>query len=391
MSRILKVMIVLLAIAAMVTPVMAEDRLSLNGQMRVRGFYIDDDTDSTQSLVDQRLRTGGKYSIAEGVSVTFRFDVTEATWGSGTDAYGLRRSDNSSMQWDRAHLDLDFGSFKLRAGQIWAGAGVTNVVDAESNGIQVIAGPVKAFVMLTDDQGSTKAADDYLWAVTYGQKIDTVKFDVVLGGQVGNGGEEVYLVSADVVANLDALTLTGELDYFTGDASSTQDAMGTQLYIAADFAATETVTVGGKAFYALAADTDEAQYTVLGNNFSDWKPLTAILNGNGDIAGERGQKYSRPFSAFESTNGAGVIGINANAKVKATEALSVAGSVSYLMPEDDDMTTTDSAIQIVLASSYEMLKNAYLNATVQYTSYDETDNTKSDNQFLAGVGLFVNF
>ncbi len=392
MSRILKVMIVLLAIAAMVAPAMAEDRLSLNGQMYVRAFYVDDDTDNTASWVDQRLRTGGKYSIADGVSVTFRFDVTEATWGNGGDQFGLRRdsSENyASMQWDRAHLDLDFGSFKLRAGQMWAGAGVTSVVDAESNGIQVVAGPVKAFVMITDDQDGTDNADSYLWAATYGQKVENVKFDVVLGGQKGDAGEEVYLVSADVVAGLDALTLTGELDYFTGDASEGVDAIGTQLYVAADFAATETVTVGGKAFYALAADSDgsEVQYSYLGNNFGDWKPLTAIL---GNIAGEKGQNFSRPFNAFGN---AGLIGINGNATVKATDALSVAGSVSYLMPEDDDdaLTTRDSAVQIVLASSFEMMKNAYLDATVQYTSYDESDDTKSDNQILAGVGLFVNF
>ncbi len=391
MSRILKVMIVLLAIAAMVTPVMAEDRLSMSGQMRVRAFYIDDDTDSTASTIDQRLRTGGKYSIADGVSVTFRFDITESNWGNSVDGFGLRKNDETTtgaIQWDRAHLDLDFGSFKLRAGQQLAGVG-NWTIDVESTGFLVTSGPVKAFVFLTDDQGSTDAADDYVWAFNYGQKMDAVKFDAFVGGQNGSD-ENVYVIGVNASAGFDALTLSGEFAYFTGDASEDVDAMGTQLVLAADFAASETVTVGGKILYAMAADSDgsEVQYSVLGNDFNNWKPLTAILGG---MAGEKGMHFNRPFNAFGN---AGLIGLNGNAKVKATEELSLAGSLSYLMPEDDDdaLTTVDSAVQIVLASSYKLMTNTYLDATLQYTSWDDSDDTaESDNEIVAGAGLFVNF
>ena len=100
MSKFLKIMIVLLTIAAVAAPVMAEDRLSLNGEMRVRGWYIDDGGDSTDSFMDQRLRIGGKLSVAEGVSITFRFDETEATWGNGGSEFGAGRMPQDGMQWD---------------------------------------------------------------------------------------------------------------------------------------------------------------------------------------------------------------------------------------------------------------------------------------------------
>lgn len=400
MSRILKVMIVLLAIAAMVTPVMAEDRLSLNGSMRVRAFYVDNGDDYTESFVDQRLRIGGKLSIAEGVSVTFRFDETEANWGTpnsdGTNRQGVRFIEGETgMQWDRAHLDLDFGSFKLRAGQAYFGAGLTAALDTQDAGIQVVAGPVKAFFVLDsnndtfidrdgngkDDYNGTDSSDDYLVGLTYAQKMDNVKFEILSGLQKADD-EEVYLVGANVVAGLEALTLSAELDYFTGDASATKDAMGTQLYVDAAFAATETVTVGGKVLYALAADSDEVQYSYLGNSFGDWKPLTAILGG---MAGEKGSSYTHPHSKIFKN--AGLIGLNGYAKVKASDDLSLAGSASYLMPEDDDMSpTSDDAFQVVLASTYKLMSNAYLDATAQYTDKDG-----SEEEYVAGMGLFVKF
>ena len=43
--KLLKVAVAALVMAAMVTPVIAEDRLSLNGEMRVRGWHTDFDFD----------------------------------------------------------------------------------------------------------------------------------------------------------------------------------------------------------------------------------------------------------------------------------------------------------------------------------------------------------
>ena len=84
--KMLKVLLAVLVMVAMVTPVIAEDRLSLNGEMRVRGWHQDfdydgDSDDSTDTWGDQRLRIGGKIAVAEGVSITFRTDITESNWG----------------------------------------------------------------------------------------------------------------------------------------------------------------------------------------------------------------------------------------------------------------------------------------------------------------------
>ncbi|MEE4255362.1 MAG: porin, partial [Desulfuromusa sp.] len=171
MSRFLKVMIVLLAIAAMATPVMAEDMLSLGGQMRVRGWYTDyDGDDYTNSWMDQRLRIGGKLSIAEGVSITFRTDITETNWGAnGGNEYGAGRG-GDTQQWDRAHIDLTKGNIHVRAGQQYVGYGLAQTINSQDAGIKVdVSGPVSfsAFWLLDDDNGvdtdDSPVADSYLY------------------------------------------------------------------------------------------------------------------------------------------------------------------------------------------------------------------------------------
>ncbi len=388
MSRILKVMIVLLTIAAMVTPVMAEDRLSLNGQMRVRGWHLDDGGDYTDSYFDQRLRIGGKLSIAEGVSVTFRFDETEAKWGTqrpsdGANRQGVRFIESETgMQWDRAHLDLDFGTFKLRAGQYYAGGfSASDVVNAQDAGFMVTAGPVKAFWQLDSNDGGTDSSDFYLWGVDFGQKIDTIKYNAFVAGHKMND-YEVYLVGADVALNIEAIKVLAEINYFTGDADADTDAMGLQGWADVSFAATEVVTIGGQVYYAIAADDDEVQIDHLGNDFGGWDPLADVGNG---LSNEE-LKIGRPFDLFGDD--AGVMALRGYANVKATESLAIGAGLTYAQPEDDGKTEADSALIAVAGASYDLMANTKLDAIFQYVDVDAPD---TDSAYGVGVGLFVNF
>ena len=177
--KMLKVALVVLVMAAMVTPVIAEDRLSLNGEMRARAWHKDIDPDwndrgdSTETYADQRLRIGGKIAVAEGVSVTFRTDITESNWGSGN-TFGSGRT--GVQQWDRAHIDLTKGSFHLRAGQYYQAYGKTYAFDAQSNGISVDYvigdGSINAFFMLNDDNGGNDQADAFYSGAKYSGKFD---------------------------------------------------------------------------------------------------------------------------------------------------------------------------------------------------------------------------
>jgi hypothetical protein len=241
----------------MATPVMAEDMLSLGGQMRVRGWYTDvDGDDFTTSWMDQRLRIGGKLSVAEGVSITFRTDITEVNWGNGGSEYGSGRM-GSTQQWDRAHIDLTKGNVHVRAGQQYAGFGLAQTINSQDAGLRVdVKGPVafSAFWLLDDQNGTS--SDSYLYAANVGHKTDMYAANIFAGGQTKavSMHENSYMVGVDTVFNLEAVKLAAELDYFTGDASDTVDAVGLQFFLDAGFAASEAMTVGGQFYYAQGAD-----------------------------------------------------------------------------------------------------------------------------------------
>ncbi|MFK5926576.1 MAG: hypothetical protein QM483_08105 [Desulfuromusa sp.] len=392
MSRFLKIAIVLLAVAAMVTPVMAEDMLSLGGQMRVRGWYIGDfddsadGSDATQTWVDQRLRIGGKLSIADGVSVTFRTDITEANWGQGGNTYGAGRT--GVQQWDRAHMDLAFDGFSLRAGQQYIQVGKNTPFNAQDAGFKIAtkgAVPVTAFLMLADANAATKGSptDGFYYGANIGFGADAFKGNFYVVGQdhVSNAFETVYLIGADGTFNMDAFKLVAELDFFTGDAAENTDAFGTQLFLDASIAASETMTVGGQLYYAL-GDDEDAQYAVIGNDFNGWDPLFAHGTGLDDEQIMLG----RPFEFFGDD--AGVIAGRIYVDTKVSDALKLGASFSYLEPEEDSVTEADSAITLAVGMKYAVMAHTSLGVLVEYIDIDEPD---TDADFAAGVGLFVNF
>ena len=416
MSRILKIMIVLLAITAMAAPVViAEDRLTLGGQMRVRTWHKDYDTDHTSTYVDQRLRIGGKLSVAEGVSITFRTDVTEKTWGSAGSEFGSGRMPQDGQQWDRAHLDLDLGDFHVRAGQQYVGYGLAQTINSQDAGIKVSFNNFSSFLLLDDQNGDS--SDSFLFGANYGLKGDNYKANVFFGAQNdshpgvlnlddgtedGSGGEQVYMVGVDMVYNLDAFKIAGEFNYFTGDASEDTDAFGTQFMLDVSMAASETFTVGGQFYYA-AGDDEDRQYTYLGNDFNGYDPLFDI----GTSLSNEQINVNRPFDLGLSIIGSvlangddetkldgaastGVIGGRLYTSFQASEQLNLGASFAYMTPEEDKVFDFDSASFYAVSATYALMSNTSLQAQVNYIDVD-VSGTEVDSALMTGVGLFVNF
>ena len=285
----------------------------------------------------------------------------------------------------RAHLDLDFGNFALRAGQQYVEFGKGVTVNAQEAGLKFTikgAAPVTLFWMLDDTNGSD--SDSYLYGANVGHKTDMYAANVFFAGQTKayTSDEEAYVLGVDATFNLDAVKLTAELDYFTGDYSDSVDVMGTQFMLDAAFAASDMVTVGGQFYYALGADDDEVQYVVLGNDFGGWDPLFDVGTGldNEKIGA------GRPYDVFG--NSSGVMALRGYANVKASDAVGFGVSVLYAEPEEEDNTDADSALGIALGMTYNVMANTSLHAQVEYIDIDEDE---VDSITQAGVGLFVNF
>ena len=446
--KLIKALVALLVVAGLVVPAVAiaEDRLSLSGQMRVRAFHVDvDSADDTQTWANQRLRIAGKIAVAEGVSVTFRTDITESTWGTtgSGNGFGSGRS-GASQQWDRAHMDLTFSNgFHLRAGQQFFGTFGTNAWDSQDNGLLFDFNPgvkVTGFFVVDNNNGSSAdtlqsglivapEGDNFkakLFVVNqskgqyatgqWNANLDTLEdFGVLVADDytLDYTNESVYLIGASGSTMLGPVILFAEVDFFTGDSYTVTfddgvnpvetedlDAMGTQVFLDASMAATDAFTVGAQLFYA-AGDDEDIQYTGLGNRFNGWDPVfdngTSLSNEQMDFSDYGTGSYSLNLNPFDWTNwNAGSVSGKLYGSFKASEDLTIGASAAYLTTEEDDAADAD-AMALSAGVVYSLLPNTTLQAQVQYTdgTFDEIGGEDIDdgdfNVFSAGTGLFVKF
>lgn len=403
MKKMMKALVAVPVLAGLAAvPAIAEERLSLSGEMRVRGWTVDQDVndqDFSETWADQRLRIMGKIKAAEGVFAVFRMDATEARWGRFP-GFGSGRipADGNSMQWDRAYLDVTQGMFNMQAGLIYVGFSPTAAVNAQDNGVQVQvkgAVPFKAFALLDDDgfvaatetTPAIDGGDSFLYGASVSPVFGSVKTEFFAAGY--NGGrtdQDVYAFGAFASVGLGMATLMSEINFFTGDHSETVDATGLQGYLGADLAVTDTITIQPILWYAQAADADERQYVVLGNNgTSDFNGFDPIMDVGTKLSNEQ-ISFGRPYDWTGA--GAGVIGGTLKVFAKVSDALKLGASVGYLNVEDDGVVDADGWA-IAAGGSYAIMDNTSLHFQGQYIAAD-IEGIDADS-FEAGVGLFVTF
>jgi hypothetical protein len=427
--KLLKVLLAALVMVAMVTPVIAEDRLSLSGEMRTRGWHIDrgfdnftdkdgnrvQDPDSTRTYGDQRLRVGGKIAVAEGVSITFRTDITESVWGdrrgsnkSGSNTFGSGRV--GVQQWDRAHIDLSKGNFHLRAGQYYQAYGKTYALDSQNNGLSldyVIGdGTINAFFMVYDDNGLTDngnpKSDAFLSGAKYSGKFDNIALNVFVGNQNNGSEENVTLVGVDVTIPLDAVKIVAEIDVFDGDAKTKNvDAYGTQAMVDASFALSDAFTLGGALYYGQGDDKD-VQYTNIGNGFGGWDPVFDI----GSSLSNEQISYGSPFNiasvdeyegaGFDLTS-AGSVGGRVYTNYKVNDDLILGAAIGHFESEEDKIADIEVSV-LAAGLVYKIMENTSLQLQLQATdgtiNKTKTVAVNGDidfDSFSAGTGLYVKF
>ncbi|MBE9487116.1 MAG: porin [Chloroflexi bacterium] len=390
MSRILKIMVALLAIAAIAAPVMAEDRLSLSGSMQVRGHFYDFDSDidaddESAAWNDQRLRIAGKLSVAEGVSVNFRFDATESEenqsgatpWGN----IGQNTHRRADIQFDKAYLQLEKNDYTFTAGQQYFSQGLIGTVgDHVGTGFILKRSPVALFHTKTVDDDITET-DASLTGAQFSFGNDTMAGKVFgIYDQGTASGDELYALGFSFDSDLEAVNVKGELNYFDGENAAGVDEKGLQLYVDVSAEVNETVTVGGLAIYAKAEDTDDQITRVTGTGFAGFSPQTY---------GYFSTDYSIDFDIFDPSGlNQGSMAGSLYADVKLNDDLSSKFAAMYFTVDDDHTADMDGFI-LNASASYALMANTKLNVGINYMNVDE-DGTDVD-VVQAMTGLYVNF
>jgi hypothetical protein len=404
----------------------AEDRLQLTGEMRVRAWDvstkaitldpnedgdIDDATvkDSDQNWFDQRFRVGATINVADGVKGILRFDFAEDDWGSDNWT-GVRYSNDSELQVDRAYLQVDKGMIGVSAGQQLIYLGNMIAYDNNGTGIKL---DIKTPVVITlgytkederssredeEDDGS-EDLDTYLVNLGYAADAFSVNAFYATMKDGNKDGIEPDVFGVQGSASMGMLSFNAELNIFGGEIGQV-DVMGTQFYGNVEAGIMDNLKLGVDLVYSDGNDTDdEIKITAL-NDWGDW--LIADRGPfNTDIAalGDADVMDPTPFALVDqvldlmglSDAAAGIVGGQAGAigggvyaVFTAMEGLDITGQLMYLSADEDDMVY-DKVMIYNLGVEWMFAPNTTLAA--QYSKTDwSSDIDELDDSYDVIVG-----
>ena len=391
MSKFLKIMIVLLTIAAFAAPAFASD-LSITGQVRVEGYYIDAETDGAgdpEAYFDQRFRVNPVWQVSDDVKAELRVDFGEAQWGSaGLNTIRNNPGNFGQMHIDKAYLKVDKEMFSISAGQQFFGLGNTIAVDHVGTGfIFSLNTPVtfKAMWTKVDENGSftdesslnTEDTDFYAADVGHvGENYSANLFYAMLDDKSTDDNRSVIGLAVDY--NLEAFKIMAELNFYDGDNGAGTDYMGTQAYVDVSTAVSEAMAVGGFFLYA-AGDDEDIQITEI-TDWASWMPETY-----GYLATMQ-YVYGETFNPFGL--GAGIIAPALYATFQASDDLGFKAMAQYIMEEDDAAGEFDG-MNLNVSTKYAFAKNTNLIAQVNY--FDGEANDVDQESLGLWTQLQVNF
>jgi hypothetical protein len=415
-----KLFIVLMAVmftAAFIGEVCAEDRLSLSGTLRVRGFTKTNPSayygamgaeSDDQAYFDQRLRIGGKIDVAEGVAGHFRMDLSEGAWGDGFDLGSggwADASENNEIGLDRAYMTFTKDMVSVKAGQYYSGAGMYHVWDHQATGFVVnLDLPVKVMLEYAklDEGGALTDEEDGIAAVPPATDPTSSEDTNFMGLNVGFGtdafsanafyatlreeeedGETPYVLGLQGTTTLGMVNLNGELNLFGGEVDADCDYVGTQLYLDGNAAVTDAFTVGVTLLYAMGTDADdEVQRTAITAGGETFDPL----GYRGDLMWyfyPAGSAYGGTGGAFDPAGSSGgVVGGAIYADFSVMESLVLHARVGSLSPQEDANTELSSLMAYAVSADYQLMDGVKLNAgyAASTPSYDDdTDDETTTN------------
>lgn len=391
MSRFTKIMVALLAITLIAAPAFAEDRLSLSGSFDMYGLYtnnvdLDDAAQDSESLFDQRFRIGGTIAVAEGVAIKFRADIAEGNFGDGADA------GNNAWNFDDAYVQFDTDMATIKGGMHYLSLGKGIAFEDRASGFSLTtkgAAPVMiGYHKETEDAEGTynDSTDDievYLLQASHKTDLYSGKVFAAYENNESVIDMNQYVVGFSADFDLGAAFLTGEFNYFGGDAGAGVDAKGLQLFLDASAPVSESFTVGAMFLYAKGyADADEDQLTHISDRNAGWAPqefganstdfgfIANIFDYAGDVAANAGVTGATTDGA-----NAGIIAGALYASAKVSDDLTLTGNVMYATPEEDENlggTDFDTTF-VTLGSQYALFANTTLNSSLHYMDVADGD------------------
>jgi len=406
MKKLLFVFLAVVFVCGLVAQTaIAEDRLALNGQMRVRGFNkanYDFDTESDNDdkwYFDQRFRLGAVITPADGVKGVLRADFASQTWGmTAADAGGNVAGATPTV--DHAYMDITKGMINLKAGLQPLALGNAVAVDYRETAFNLtLLTPVTVtLVWVKADEGGATTDDEDLgtedmdhYALNLGYHTDafTVNgFYAMVKDGNDDRGLEPWVFGVQGLFNVGPVAINAELNKYGGSYELADiDFVGLQAWVNASMKLSDALKVGVFLVYSDSEDeADEEKLTYLSDDgsttYDDYGAMNTFISSlgaenvfdpGGDNAGAMGGGPFIQFSAMEN--------------------LIIYGNVYYLVGSelDDTVGEYENATIFNVSVRWNFMPNAGLDVGYHYVSLSLDDDVDSDPAQGLGFRLHVDW
>lgn len=390
----------------------AEERLALNGQMRVRGFNkanYDFNTESDDDdlwYFDQRFRLGAVITPADGVKAVLRCDFASQTWGNEEqDDYGNTPGNTPTV--DFAYLDITKGMINLKAGLQPLALGNAVAVDYRATAFNVtLLTPVTVTLVwvkfdegdsntlgvsdLTDNEDyTTEDMDHYALNLGYHTDAFTVNgFYATVQDGNDDRGFEPYVFGVQGLFTVGPININAEINKYGGSYEQYEvDFTGLQAWVDASMNLSDALKMGVLVIYSDSEDeADEEKLTFLSDDgsqtYSDYGSMYTLLNSLG------------ADNVFDpGGDNAGALGGGPYVQFSAMENLIIYGNIYYLVGAELDNTDGEYENATIFNASvrWNFMPSAGVDLQYHYVSLSLADDYESDPASAIAFRLHVDW
>eukprot|EP00831_Metopus_contortus_P002299 TRINITY_DN10845_c0_g1_i2.p1 TRINITY_DN10845_c0_g1~~TRINITY_DN10845_c0_g1_i2.p1 ORF type:complete len:343 (-),score=66.45 TRINITY_DN10845_c0_g1_i2:355-1383(-) len=339
--------------------------MGFGGYWRTRMFTQDNftgtelDNSMNVSRIDTRTRLYYTAVLNDNLKFVNKFEFN-TVWDDndggdiGSDAANNFRIKNS-------YVDANLGMVNTKIGQQGITLARGFIFDDDYSGINLtVAGATSLVYMKIDENGQNIGSDNQAYAVAHAIKTDA--FTVVPLALYADLADEnyIYILGADVNANLGAASVWGSFYYEGGvaDDANDVDISAYLLAVGGNMNLSDMLGLHGQVFYATGDDADKEMnaWTGVPGRSYYWSEIMGLGTFDNQMSsGACGDQISN------------ITAINLGTTVKLSDKLSVDADLWYAMLNEDDANGEDTlGTELDLKATYMLIDGLKLEVIAAY-------------------------
>lgn len=410
MNKFLKVMIVLLAIAAVATPAMAE--LKLNGYFRTQMItqQLSSSAADDVTMVDQRLRFKLTYGVNDNISIVHYTEV-DTPWGSQSKGSigggGKAGADGVNIETKNAYVDLKINDYKAKVGIQGFTLGFDYAIIGNDLAGLTVSKKLSDTADLTvgyfkaAENTNTATDDDDIYAaklnlkVAEGTKLGAGLLVVDANSADVTDDAMTYIIAAQGNFDLGAIALNAAAAYSAGDDGSGNSLGGYFATVKASGKA-GNISYGGRVLYYSGDDdvtdgatNDAFKGDITGGAYEYYNEGSEIFLTSASY----NNSGSPRLAMVNAYDGHGLVGLVGNVKMKYDSGVySMLSAGYYSVVEENGAADSDLGYEVVAQVGTKLAEKADLSLTGAYAGLgDFYTNPVNDSLYKINLMLNVSF